>query len=149
MLFFRTFTQTCFYENSFYTNSFFLKKLLGSVYKLDNFNQNDACFNIIPLRSKTGKFAKAAGTYCKILYKSVDLNFYFLKLPSGLTRKFSKLCIATFGRNMNKLHKKCIRGSAGRSLQFGFRSAVRGVAMNPVDHPHGGRTKTSQPEISP
>jgi large subunit ribosomal protein L2 len=127
----------------------FFKKKLGSVYQLKNFKQNDYCFNIILLKKKVGTYAKAAGTYCKILYTSTDLNFFFLKLPSGLTKKFSKLCIATFGRNMNILHKKSIRGSAGRTLQLGFRSAVRGVAMNPVDHPHGGRTKTSQPEVSP
>jgi len=57
------------------------------------------------------------------------------------------MCIV--GKNSNILNKKKIIGGAGFKKKLGFRSSVRGVAMNPVDHPHGGRTKTNKPERSP
>lgn len=53
------------------------------------------------------------------------------------------------GRVSNIFHKKEIFGKAGYFRNLNVRSTVRGVAMNPVDHPHGGRTKSSSPEITP
>jgi large subunit ribosomal protein L2 len=53
------------------------------------------------------------------------------------------------GRNSNIWRFKEIVGKAGRNINRGFKSSVRGVAMNPVDHPHGGRTKTNSPEKTP
>jgi large subunit ribosomal protein L2 len=53
------------------------------------------------------------------------------------------------GRNSNIKNKRQFLTSAGTNVKKGFKSKVRGVAMNPVDHPHGGRTKTNNPEKSP
>jgi large subunit ribosomal protein L2 len=57
--------------------------------------------------------------------------------------------VVTLGRNSNIRHKRRFLGSAGMNTKLGFKSKVRGVAMNPVDHPHGGRTKSNNPEKSP
>lgn len=52
------------------------------------------------------------------------------------------------GRNSKQDHRFNILGKAGTNIVFGIKPKVRGVARNPVDHPHGGRTKTNQPEVS-
>lgn len=72
-----------------------------------------------------------------------------ISIPSGKQQKLPITSFVTIGQNSNLFHKKEVTGCAGRNRKLGFRPAVRGVAMNPVDHPHGGRTKTSQPEVSP
>jgi large subunit ribosomal protein L2 len=61
-----------------------------------------------------------------------------LKLPSGELRMVSEQCLATIGIVGNKSHENISIGKAGRSRWMGRRPKVRGVAMNPVDHPHGG-----------
>lgn len=72
-----------------------------------------------------------------------------LSLPSGKEQKITLTARATLGRNSNLHHKREVTGKAGANRHKGIRPTVRGVAMNPVDHPHGGRTKTVQPEVSP
>jgi large subunit ribosomal protein L2 len=61
----------------------------------------------------------------------------------------SIFCFVTLGRSSNINHKKEFFTKAGFYRKKGYRPSVRGVAMNPVDHPHGGRTKTSSPEYTP
>jgi large subunit ribosomal protein L2 len=72
-----------------------------------------------------------------------------VQLPSGVSLKLLRIGAAILGRNSNILRKYEIIGKAGINRKRGIRPTVRGVAMNPVDHPHGGRTKVSQPEVSP
>ena len=72
-----------------------------------------------------------------------------LRLPSGKECKAPLTSFAVLGRNSNLRHKRELIGKAGANRLAGIRPTVRGVAMNPVDHPHGGRTKTVQPEVSP
>ena len=72
-----------------------------------------------------------------------------LLLPSGKEQKVCLTVHAVLGRNSNLHHKREVTGKAGTKRHQGIRPTVRGVAMNPVDHPHGGRTKTVQPEVSP
>jgi large subunit ribosomal protein L2 len=72
-----------------------------------------------------------------------------LQLPSGLEKKVSTNFFGILGRLSNVFHKKERVGSAGLSHHLGVRPSVRGIAMNPVDHPHGGRTNTNKPEVSP
>lgn len=72
-----------------------------------------------------------------------------LRLPSGQEQKVPITSLAILGRNSNIKHKREVIGKAGTRRLEGVRPTVRGVAMNPVDHPHGGRTKTVQPEVSP
>jgi large subunit ribosomal protein L2 len=95
------------------------------------------------------KICLAGGTYFKILYKSFCGNFFVLKIPSGKQIKVLLNCFAVLGKNSNKNIKKEMVGLAGISFFRGKRPSVRGVAMNPVDHPNGGRTKTNKPEKSP
>ncbi|GIW47358.1 MAG: 50S ribosomal protein L2 [Deltaproteobacteria bacterium] len=83
-----------------------------------------------------GKIARAAGAFAQIVAKEGD--YAQLKLGSGEIRLVHLDCMATIGRVGNVEHELVIIGKAGRSRHMGWRPHVRGVAMNPVDHPHGG-----------
>ncbi len=92
--------------------------------------------NIEMFPGKGGKIARSAGTSAQIVAK--DDNYTTLKMPSGEIRLISLDCWATVGILGNKDAKNIVIGKAGRTRHLGFRSSVRGMAMNPVDHPHGG-----------
>jgi large subunit ribosomal protein L2 len=62
--------------------------------------------------------------------------------------RISAYCLIVLGRSNNPFFYKTVVGKCGNNIKRGFKSKVRGVAMNPVDHPHGGRTKTNSPERS-
>jgi large subunit ribosomal protein L2 len=85
---------------------------------------------------KGGQIARAAGTYAQIIAKDKDL--VTLKLPSNEVRLVSKNCYATLGQVGNIDHINMTLGKAGRKRWLGRRPKVRGVVMNPIDHPHGG-----------
>jgi large subunit ribosomal protein L2 len=72
-----------------------------------------------------------------------------VKLPSGKILKFSSKSHATIGEVSNAEHSLQILGKAGRSRNIGRRPKVRGVAMNPVDHPHGGKSNGGRLSVSP
>ena len=110
---------------------------------------NDFIYNVEFFPEKGGKCARAAGTYCLINRIDDDKNIYFIRIPSGIIISLSGYCFVSLGRASNIWHKLETFTKAGRNRQRGIRPTVRGVAMNPVDHPHGGRTKTSCPEVTP
>lgn len=83
-----------------------------------------------------GKILRAAGASAQILAKEGD--YAQLKLSSGEIRLVYLKCLATIGRVGNPEHELVVIGKAGRNRHIGRRPSVRGVAMNPVDHPHGG-----------
>jgi large subunit ribosomal protein L2 len=83
-----------------------------------------------------GKMARSAGTYAQLTAK--EDKYGVLKLPSGETRMVLLTCMATVGTVSNSDHSLERSGKAGRSRWLGRRPRVRGVAMNPVDHPMGG-----------
>jgi large subunit ribosomal protein L2 len=83
-----------------------------------------------------GQIARSAGTGAQLM--SREGGFANLKMPSGEIRKISIKCYATLGRVGNVDHENVISGKAGRKRWLGIRPTVRGVAMNPVDHPMGG-----------
>ena len=85
---------------------------------------------------KGGVIARSAGTSCSITAK--DGGYVFLKMPSSEIRKVRQECFATIGVCGNKEHNLISVGKAGRSRWAGKRPKVRGVVMNPIDHPHGG-----------
>lgn len=87
---------------------------------------------------KGGQLARSAGTFARILGKDEKGNYIILKLSSGETRKIHGDCKATIGTLGNKDHKLINLGKAGQSRYLGIRPTVRGSAMNPIDHPHGG-----------
>ena len=99
---------------------------------------------------KGAQMARSAGAYARIL--ATEKGMITLKLPSGELRLVSEECIATIGSVGNKSHENISIGKAGRSRWMGRRPKVRGVAMNPVDHPHGGgegRTSGGRHPVSP
>jgi len=85
---------------------------------------------------KGGQIARAAGSYVQILGK--DTGYVQLRLRSGEVRLIQSECFATIGAVSNSDHQNEVIGKAGRQRWLGVRPTVRGVAMNPVDHPHGG-----------
>ena len=96
---------------------------------------------------KGAQLVRAAGGSAQLLSKEGDIAL--VKLPSGEVRKFSLDCMATIGQVGNLDHENVTYGKAGRTRWHGRRPTVRGVAMNPVDHPHGGgegRVKGNHPQ---
>jgi len=120
--------------------------LLSSNQKIDFKPGNALPLNLIPLGTKVhcvemlpgagAKLARSAG--CEVRLISVDGNHASLKMPSGEIRLVKETCRATIGSVGNSAHQKSTIGKAGRNRWKGRRPRVRGVAMNPVDHPMGG-----------
>ena len=92
--------------------------------------------NIEMKRGKGGQIARSAGSYVQIIGR--DLGYVQLRLSSGEQRIILGECRATIGAVSNQDQKNISLGKAGRSRWLGRRPVVRGVAMNPIDHPHGG-----------
>lgn len=120
--------------------------LISSDTKVDFTPGNSLPLNLIPLGTKIhcvemlpgagAKLARSAG--CEVRLISVDGNHASLKMPSGEIRLVKENCRATIGSVGNASHQKATIGKAGRNRWKGRRPRVRGVAMNPVDHPMGG-----------
>jgi large subunit ribosomal protein L2 len=99
---------------------------------------------------KGAQLARSAGTFAQLMAK--DGKYAQVKLPSGEVRMVLQGCLATIGQVGNIDHEKVSIGKAGRSRWLGIRPKVRGVAMNPVDHPHGGgegRTSGGRHPVTP
>ena len=99
---------------------------------------------------KGGQIARSAGTYAQLVGR--DQGMAILRLNSGEQRLVSGLCFASVGAVSNPDHGNINDGKAGRSVWRGKRPHVRGVAMNPVDHPHGGgegRTSGGRHPVTP
>ncbi|MCI0511866.1 50S ribosomal protein L2, partial [candidate division KSB1 bacterium] len=92
--------------------------------------------NVELKQGKGGQLARSAGSYVQLMAKEKD--YAQLKLPSGETRMVRIECRATIGQVGNAEYENISIGKAGRSRWLGKRPHVRGVAMNPVDHPMGG-----------
>jgi ribosomal protein L2 len=93
-------------------------------------------------------FISANGCYGKIFFFSFELNLIYFFFPSQKIFKCSFYCFSKFGRNAKIKKKYEIDGKSNYFLKFFKKKKVRGVAKNPIDHPHGGRTKTNKPEVS-
>lgn len=106
-------------------------------------------FNIQSKYVKNTFFCKAAGTFCILMRYSIERSFCVIKLPSVRLKIIPESTYVMLGRNSNLLPSGIWDGKAGYNINRGFRPIVRGVAKNPVDHPHGGRTKTNSPERTP
>lgn len=99
---------------------------------------------------KGAQLARSAGTFAQLMNK--DGKYSLVKLPSGEVRMVLQECKATIGQVGNLDHENISIGKAGRSRWLGKRPKVRGVAMNPVDHPHGGgegRTSGGRHPVTP
>jgi len=109
---------------------------IGNAMKMKFIPDGLLVHNIELKPEKGAQMARSAGCYARIMAK--DERMITLKLPSGEMRMVSEECSATIGIVGNKKHENSTIGKAGKSRWLGRRPKVRGVAMNPVDHPHGG-----------
>ncbi len=122
----------------------------GNVTTLKNIPSGTAIHNIEIKIGGGGKLVRSAGGEAQILAKEKD--YAHIRMPSGEMRLINQLCRATIGQVGNLDHENISLGKAGRSRHLGKRPHVRGMAMNPVDHPHGGgegRSKGGNHPTSP
>jgi len=122
----------------------------GNTTMLGNIPDGMLVHNIELKPGKGAQMARSAGAYARVMAK--EKNMITLKLPSGEIRMVLDTCLATIGSVGNKTHENIKIGKAGRSRWLGKRPKVRGVAMNPVDHPHGGgegKTSGGRHPVSP
>ena len=109
---------------------------VGNALPLEAIPLGMSVHNIELQLGKGGQLARSAGAAAVLAAKEGD--YATLRLPSGETRMVFKKCYATLGEVGNEDHMNVSLGKAGRNRWLGKRPKVRGVAMNPVDHPHGG-----------
>ncbi|MDK2886783.1 MAG: large subunit ribosomal protein [Thermosipho sp. (in: thermotogales)] len=108
----------------------------GNALPLENIPVGTIIHNVEFIPGKGGQIARTAGSSCQLMAK--EGNYALLRMPSGELRKVPVKCYATVGVVGNEDHKNEVDGKAGRVRWKGRKPHVRGVAMNPVDHPHGG-----------
>ena len=108
----------------------------GNAMMLKNIPSGQFVHNVELIPGKGAQLARSAGSYVQIMAN--DEGFTTLKMPSSEVRMVPEDCLATIGIVGNKHHELIQSGKAGRSRWLGKRPKVRGVAMNPVDHPMGG-----------
>lgn len=108
----------------------------GNCLPLANIPLGTIIHNIEMKIGKGAQLVRSAGTSAQLMAK--EGTYVLVRLPSGEVRKFHKLCRACVGQVGNREHESAKLGKAGRSRWMGKRPHVRGVAMNPVDHPMGG-----------
>ena len=109
---------------------------VGNTLPLKNIPVGTQIHNIEITAGKGGQIVKSAGSFAVIFGK--EENWVLVKLPSGEIRRFTPGARASIGQVGNPDYKNRVLGKAGRSRHMGIRPSVRGVAMNPHAHPHGG-----------
>tara|TARA_R110002072_G_scaffold87922_2_gene198009 strand:- start:4147 stop:4974 length:828 start_codon:yes stop_codon:yes gene_type:complete len=122
----------------------------GNAMPMENMPVGTIIHNVEMKPGRGGQMARAAGTYVQLIGK--DSGYAQLRLTSGELRMVPAKCMATVGAVSNSDNKNQNMSKAGRSRWLGKRPKVRGVAMNPVDHPHGGgegRTSGGRHPVSP
>ncbi|KAA0688507.1 50S ribosomal protein L2 [Azospirillum brasilense] len=122
----------------------------GNAMPLKNIPVGSVLHNVELKPGKGGQLARSAGTYLQLVGR--DGGYAQLKLPSGELRVVRGDCMATLGAVSNPDNMNTNKGKAGRSRWLGIRPSVRGVAMNPIDHPHGGgegRTSGGRHPVTP
>ncbi len=122
----------------------------GNAMPMQNIAVGTIIHNIEMKPGTGGQIARSAGTYAQIIGK--DQGYVQLRLSSGELRMVRGECMATVGAVSNPDQKNIKLGKAGRKRWLGKRPSVRGVAMNPIDHPHGGgegRTSGGRHPVTP
>lgn len=123
---------------------------LGNALPLGKVPLGTMVHNIELTLGRGGQMARSAGARATVAAK--DGDYVTLKLPSGEMRMVFHACYATIGTVGNLDHMNVALGKAGRARWMGRRPAVRGIAMNPIDHPHGGgegKTAEGRHPVSP
>ena len=124
--------------------------LVGNALPLKNIPLGTTIHNIEMKKGKGGQLARSAGTAAQLVAK--EAGYAQVKMPSGETRMIHLDCYATVGQVGNLNYENVSIGKAGRMRWMGIRPTVRGVVMNPVDHPHGGgegKTSGGRNPVSP
>jgi large subunit ribosomal protein L2 len=103
--------------------------------------------NVAVEPGKGGKYRRSAGGSGELRQKRH--GYAQIRRKGGKRREVSDECTATVGMVSGEEHRKECRGKAGSKRRRGWRPTVRGEAMNPIDHPHGGRTRGGRPEVTP
>jgi len=122
----------------------------GNAMPMENMPVGTIIHNVELKPGRGGQMARAAGTYVQLIGK--DSGYAQLRLTSGELRMAPAKCLATIGAVSNSDNQNINLSKAGRNRWLGKRPQVRGVAMNPVDHPHGGgegRTSGGRHPVSP
>jgi large subunit ribosomal protein L2 len=122
----------------------------GNAMPLANMPVGTIVHNVELKKGRGGQIARSAGTYAQLVGK--DAGYAQIKLNSGELRLVPGECLATVGAVSNPDNQNTVIGKAGRARWLGYRPVVRGVAMNPVDHPHGGgegRTSGGRHPVTP
>jgi large subunit ribosomal protein L2 len=135
----------------FISSGFSTKLSLGNALCLKNIPLGSQVYNVPFTPGSRGKIIRSAGTYGQIMKKQDD-GFVVIRLPSGELRLIPEMCKVSLGIVSNIDSKLQVLGKAGRVRWKGTRPTVRGVAMNPVDHPHGGgegKTSGGRPSVTP
>jgi large subunit ribosomal protein L2 len=109
---------------------------IGNALPLSSVPLGTSIHNVELIPGRGGQIIRSAGTSAQVVAK--DGNFVTLRMPSGEVRLVHNRCYATIGEIGNAENKNLVLGKAGRSRWLGIRPTVRGVVMNPCDHPHGG-----------
>lgn len=121
---------------------------IGYTGKLINIPIGTIIHNLSAMPNGRGKFLRSAGSFGLLLRKE-GLSLAVIRLRSGERRYFNTNITATIGSVSNFEHRYVCLGKAGRSRWLGRRPSVRGVAMNPIDHPHGGDTSSGKVHSTP
>ena len=124
---------------------------VGNALPLLNIPLGSTIHNVELKPGAGGQLARSAGTEVQLLGRGEDGRAQ-LRLPSGEIREVAVECMATLGQVGNSEHGNVVLGKAGRSRWLGRRPKVRGVVMNPVDHPHGGgegKTSGGRHQVTP
>ncbi|MDP8233976.1 MAG: 50S ribosomal protein L2 [Candidatus Saelkia tenebricola] len=120
---------------------------VGNSMPLEKIPTGVSIHNLELNKGRGAQLVRSAGSWAQILAKEGKVAH--IKLPSGEVRLLHLDCRATIGQVGNSEHMNIVKGKAGRSRWLGIRPHVRGVAMNPVDHPMGGDTSGGRPSVSP
>ena len=120
---------------------------LGNALPLGEIPLGTAVHNVELKPGKGGQMARSAGSSLQVVAKEGE--YVTLRLPSTEMRMIHRRCLATIGEVGNAEHELISWGKAGKTRWMGKRPKVRGEVMNPVDHPHGGRTRGGRNVVSP
>jgi large subunit ribosomal protein L2 len=123
---------------------------IGNALALSGIPLGTVLHNIELRPGEGGKLVRSAGSSAQLMAKEGD--YAQVRMPSGEVRKILLRCRATIGQLGNIDHENVVIGKAGRIRHMGKRPSVRGIAMNPVDHPHGGgeaRSTSGRPPTTP
>ena len=123
---------------------------VGNCLPIKNMPLGTLLHNIELRPGEGGKLVRSAGTSAQLMAKEGE--YAQVRMPSGEVRKILMVCRATIGQLGNLDHENVVIGKAGRIRHMGKRPSVRGIAMNPVDHPHGGgeaRSTSGRPPTTP